>query len=79
MSGEAIYNQFCFACHATGVGDAPKLGDAAAWAPRIAKGMDEMLATSLKGINLMPPKGTCMNCSDDEMRSAIQHMVDAAR
>jgi cytochrome c5 len=78
LSGEQVYNQFCFACHASGVGGAPVLGDAAAWEPRIAQGVDTLLQHTLNGINAMPAKGTCMNCSDDELRDAMQYMVDAA-
>jgi len=77
LSGEQVYNQFCFACHASGVGGAPVLGDAAAWEPRIAQGLDTLLQHTLNGIRAMPAKGTCMNCSDDELGSAMQYMVDA--
>lgn len=75
-SGKEIYDTFCFACHATGVSDAPKLGDVEAWAPRIAKGMDELRATTINGLNIMPPKGTCMACSDEEMDAVVTYMVD---
>ena len=79
LSGQQIYDQFCFACHATGVGEAPLFGSLEQWQPRIDQGMDQMLAISLTGIGAMPPKGTCMACSDDEMRAAIQYMVDSAQ
>ena len=77
LSGEAVYNQFCFACHATGASDAPILADAEAWAPRIDKGMDTLMASTLNGIGMMPAKGTCMNCSDDELQAAVDYMVEA--
>lgn len=77
--GKATYDTKCFACHNTGVAGAPKLGDKAAWEPRIATGMDAMLAVAIKGKGAMPPKGTCMDCSDDELKAAIQYMVDAAK
>ncbi|MFW2438814.1 MAG: c-type cytochrome [Arenicellales bacterium] len=77
--GKKIYDTKCFTCHASGVANAPKFGDKAAWAPRIATGMDAMLAVSLKGKGAMPPKGTCMDCSDEDMKAAIQYMVDAAK
>ena len=76
MSGGEIYNQYCFVCHATGVSDAPRLGDTGAWQPRVDKGMDMLMETTLNGINAMPPKGTCMNCSDDELGSAVTYMLD---
>ena len=75
LSGEAVYNQFCVACHATGVGGAPMLGAADAWAPRMAQGLDTLWDHTLNGINAMPAKGTCMSCSDDELRGAMDYMV----
>ena len=74
-SGEQVYNGSCMACHVAGVAGAPKLGDKAAWAPRIAKGMDSLLASATNGLNAMPPKGTCMTCSSDELQAAVEYMV----
>jgi cytochrome c5 len=74
-SGEEIYNGTCVSCHGTGAAGAPKMGDAAVWAPRIATGMDSLLANATKGLNAMPPKGLCMACSDAELQSAIEYMV----
>jgi cytochrome c5 len=75
-TGEQVYNSNCLACHGTGAAGAPKTGDAAAWAPRIAAGMDSMLANATSGLNAMPPKGLCMTCSNEELQGAIQYMVD---
>jgi cytochrome c5 len=77
LSGEAVYNQFCFACHTAGVGGAPKTHDVAAWEPRLAKGDDALLTSMLNGLNAMPPKGTCMGCSDDELKAALEFMSAA--
>ena len=77
-SGEEVYNQFCFVCHATGVSDAPLFADSEAWAPRVAKGMETLMASSLNGLGMMPAMGTCMNCSDKEMQAAIDFMLGAA-
>ena len=77
--GEKIYKQSCQACHANGVANSPKPGDKAAWAPRIATGMDAMLAVAKKGKGAMPPKGTCMSCSDDDLKSAIEYMVNQSK
>jgi cytochrome c5 len=74
-SGEQIYQTNCIACHGTGAAGAPKFGDAAAWAPRIAKGIDALLASATKGLNAMPPKGLCMDCSEDELKGAIEYMT----
>lgn len=75
-SGETVVNTYCTACHATGILQAPKVGDTAAWQARAdAKGgLDGLLASALSGFNAMPPKGTCADCSDDELMSAIKQM-----
>ena len=78
-SGEQVYNGSCMACHATGAAGAPKLGDAAAWAPRIAKGMPSLMTSVTKGLNAMPPKGLCMACSDAELQAAVEYMVSKSQ
>lgn len=77
--GKATYDTKCFVCHASGVAGAPKFGDKAAWAPRIATGMDALVATSLTGKGGMPPKGTCMDCSESDLKAAIEYMVNNAK
>ncbi len=79
LSGQQIYDQYCFACHATGVGDAPLFGILEQWQPRIDKGLEVLVATSLEGLKLMPPMGSCMSCSEDEMRDAVQYIIDSAK
>jgi cytochrome c5 len=78
-SGEEIYNGSCMSCHATGAAGAPKVGDAAAWAPRIAQGNDKLLAHAINGLNAMPPKGLCMACSDADLQAAIDYMVSQSQ
>jgi cytochrome c5 len=78
-SGEEIYNGTCVSCHATGAAGAPKLGDAAAWAPRIAQGRDKLLANAINGLNAMPPKGLCMACTDAEMEAVVDYMVSQSQ
>lgn len=73
--GAAIFNKACTACHATGVAGAPKMGDKAAWQPRIARGLDLLLQTVINGKGAMPPRGTCMDCSDDDLKVAIEYML----
>lgn len=75
-SGADVYNAACMACHAAGVLGAPKPGDAAGWGPRMEAGMDTVLANAINGIGGMPPRGTCANCSDDEIKAAIEHMIE---
>jgi len=75
-SGADVYGQACIACHGAGVLGAPKKGDAGSWAPRVAQGMDVLLKHAINGFNSMPPKGTCMACSDDEIKAAIDFMLE---
>lgn len=76
-TGEAVYTAKCGLCHAAGVSGAPKFGTAD-WADRGAKGIDALLATAISGIGAMPAKGLCNDCSDDELKGAIEHMVNSA-
>lgn len=77
--GQAVYQKSCQSCHASGVAGAPKLGDKEAWAPRIATGMDAMFAVAISGKGAMPPKGACMDCSDDDLKAAIEYMVSQSK
>jgi cytochrome c5 len=77
--GKKIYESTCTACHASGVANAPKLGDKAAWAPRIKQGMDTLLQSALKGKGAMPPKGGNTSLSDADVRAAIEFMVSQAK
>lgn len=74
--GRMIFQTFCHACHTMGIAGAPKLGDKAAWKPRIAKGGDALLSSVKNGLNAMPPNGACANCSDDQLRLVIEYMVE---
>lgn len=75
-SGEQVYNAACTACHSTGVAGAPKTGDKAAWEPRVAQGMDTLVATAVKGKGAMPPKGGSTSLSDAEVKSAVEYMLE---
>jgi cytochrome c5 len=77
-SGEALYKQTCFACHGTGAAGAPKFGDKAAWAPRVAKGVPTLVDHATKGFNAMPPKGGS-SASDAEVRAAVEYMVGGSK
>ncbi|MDH1525117.1 c-type cytochrome [Achromobacter mucicolens] len=78
-AGEKLYKTACFACHATGVANAPKFGDKAAWEPYIKTGMDTMVKVAITGKGAMPPKGGAANASEEDIRAAVQYMVDAAK
>ena len=72
------YNKSCADCHATGAANAPKTGDAAAWEPRMAKGMDTLVQSVQNGLNAMPPKGMCFDCSDEDYKAMITYMAAPA-
>ncbi|WP_245643822.1 c-type cytochrome [Paraburkholderia oxyphila] len=78
-AGKQVYGSSCFACHATGAAGAPKVGDRAAWSPRIAQGDATLLQHALHGFNAMPPKGGCATCTDTDIRAAIAYMTAQAR
>ena len=73
-SGADIVGKFCSACHGSGVLGAPKAGDTAAWSARHGGDLDELLKNAIAGLNAMPPKGTCADCSDEELMAAIKEM-----
>jgi len=77
--GKAVYDKTCVACHASGVANAPKLGDKAAWAPRIATGKDALVTSVLKGKGAMPPKAGAADLKDDDIKAAIDYMVGASK
>jgi len=74
----ALYTQLCQTCHAAGVAGAPKVGDKAAWAPRIAEGMDKIMAIVINGKGAMPPKGGS-TASEAELRTVVNYMVNASK
>ena len=77
-TGEQVYSK-CQSCHDSGIMDAPKFGSLEDWAPRIERGIDNLLMVAIAGKGGMPPNGTCMDCSDNELKSAIQYMIDNAK
>ena len=73
------YDKSCKVCHANGAANAPKTGDAAAWEPRLAKGMDVLVQSVANGLNAMPPKGMCFDCSDEDYKALIEYMAKPAQ
>ena len=77
--GKKVYDTVCMACHTPGAAGAPKLGDKAAWAPRIKTGMDMLYASALKGKNAMPPKGGNAALPDADVKAAVDYLVAAGK
>ena len=78
LSAEKIY-EACSACHATGVLNAPKFADKASWEPRISKGVDQLYANAINGIGTMPPKGGRVDYSDDDIKKAVDYMLESVQ
>ncbi len=79
VDGKKVYDGTCHVCHATGLVGSPKYGDKAAWAPRIATGMNTLYNAALHGLRAMPPKGGNANLSDAEVKAAVDYMTAAAK
>lgn len=75
---EQIY-QACAICHGTGVLNAPKLGDKAGWEPRLAKGVEQLYTNAINGMGTMPPKGGRLDFSDEDIKRAVDYMLDSVR
>jgi cytochrome c5 len=75
----ALYTNVCSACHIAGVANAPKLGDKAAWAPRLAAGVDGLAASVIKGKGAMPPKGGAAAASEEEIKAVVSYMVASVK
>jgi cytochrome c5 len=73
------YAKSCQVCHANGAANAPKTGDAVAWEPRMAKGMEALVQSVKSGLNAMPPKGMCFDCTDEDYAAMIEYMAKPAQ
>ncbi len=81
--GQKVYQSSCIACHGAGVAGAPMVGNAAAWADRIAAGNDSLYANAINGLvgssGVMPAKGGNTTLSDAEVKAAVDHMVSQSQ
>jgi cytochrome c5 len=81
--GKAVYDSACVICHAAGVAGAPKVGDKAAWVPRIAQGTDTVVKHAIEGLQgssgMMPPKGGRTDLSDEDVKAAVLYMIDLSQ
>lgn len=78
-SGSDIYASNCIACHSSGVAGAPILGDVAAWSDRLSKGIETVYTNAINGIGAMPMRGTCMDCNDDDVKAAVDHILENSK
>jgi cytochrome c5 len=77
--GKTVYNTVCAGCHGSGVMGAPKFGDKAAWAPRIAQGIPTLVNHAINGIRAMPARGGSASLTDEEVKGAVEYMVNGSK
>lgn len=77
--GQQVYRQACAFCHDKGVAGAPKAGDAAAWGPRLAQGIDTLYASALQGKGAMPARGGNPALADTDVKAAVDHLAAQSR
>ena len=73
--GKTVYDTTCNVCHASGVANAPKLGDKGAWAPRVATGKDALVKAVLSGKGAMPPRAGNANLTEGDIKAAVEYML----
>ena len=78
-NGKKVYDSACVACHVAGVAGAPKLGDKAAWGPRLAAGIDGLTQSVIKGKGAMPPKGGNVSIPDADIKAAVEYMTASVK
>tara|TARA_Y100000022_G_C13181135_1_gene343466 strand:- start:378 stop:857 length:480 start_codon:yes stop_codon:yes gene_type:complete len=78
-SGKDVYNSVCMSCHMSGAAGAPITGEANQWADRLAKGNDTLYSNAINGIGVMPAKGGLMSLSDDEVKLAVDYMLEESK
>ena len=75
-----VYQARCFACHGTGAAQAPLLGDVIEWEVRLEKGLDVVVQNTINGLNgSMPPRGLCAECSDDNLKTIVDYMIEMSK
>ncbi|MDI1352401.1 MAG: c-type cytochrome [bacterium] len=75
-SGKKIYTKHCIICHRDGLAGAPRFRNAEDWKPRLTgKKLSDLVTSAIKGLNAMPAKGTCLDCSKEDLQAAITYMM----
>lgn len=79
FNAEQKYQATCFACHGTGAAHSPEVGDQIEWEIRMEKGMDTLVQNTINGLNgIMPPRGLCADCSDEQLKAIVEFMVESS-
>jgi cytochrome c5 len=76
----AKYQSTCFACHGTGAAHAPEVGDIIEWEIRLEKGLETLVQNTIAGLNgIMPARGLCTDCSDDQLKQIVEYMLESSQ
>lgn len=79
FDAEQTYQATCFACHGTGAAHSPEVGDQIEWEIRMEKGMDTLVQNTIAGLNgIMPPRGLCASCSDEQLKAIVEFMLESS-
>lgn len=74
------YQSTCFACHGTGAAHSPEVGDIIEWEIRLEKGLDTLIQNTINGLNgIMPPRGLCADCSDEQLKEIVEYMIESSQ
>ena len=80
FDAEAKYQATCFACHGTGAAHSPEVGDVIEWEIRLEKGLDTLVQNTIDGLNgIMPRRGLCVDCSDEDLRAIVEYMLGSSK
>lgn len=80
FDAETAYKNTCAACHDTGAAHAPEVGDVIEWEIRLDKGMDTLVQSTINGLNgIMPQRGLCTDCSDDDLKAIVEYMLASSQ
>ena len=79
FDAQQAYMASCFACHNSGAGGAPNPNNPDDWTARMEKGMETIMANVINGVNAMPAKGLCFNCTNEDLQAIVDYMVATAQ
>ena len=79
FDAQQAYMASCFACHNSGAGGAPNPNNPDDWTARLEKGMETIMANVINGVNAMPAKGLCFNCTNEDLQAIVDYMIETAQ
>ena len=80
FNAAATYQSTCYACHGAGQAHAPIVGEAIEWEIRLEKGIDALVKNTIEGLNgVMPARGLCIVCSDEDLKALVEYMIEQSQ